>query len=94
MGIRRFNEEDKGCYRMENGRWLIMIKIFNSFDELKEHFNKIKVLRTFYQEIENTINDIENSKKIKYKYSNSITNLKIYIYVRKLGNKYILITNI
>lgn len=71
-----------------------MIKIFNSFDELKEHFNKIKVLRTFYQEIENTINDIENSKKIKYKYSNSITNLKIYIYVRKLGNKYILITNI
>lgn len=71
-----------------------MIKIFNSFDELKEHFKKIKVLRTFYQEIENTINDIENSKKIKYKYSNSITNLKIYIYVRKLGNKYILITNI
>lgn len=71
-----------------------MIKIFNSFDELKEHFNKIKVLRTFYQEIENTINDIENSKKIKYKYSNSITNLKKNIYVRKLGNKYILITNI
>lgn len=70
-----------------------MVKIFNSYYELKKHFEKISMPRPFRQEIEKVICNAGSSKKIKYKYSNSLTNLKIYIYIRKIGNKFLLITN-
>ena len=72
-----------------------MIKVFNSYYELKKHFEKNSMPKPLRHEIEKVICDAGSSKKIKYKYSNSLSDLKIHIYIRRIiGNKFLLITNI
>ena len=71
-----------------------MIKVFNSYYELKKHFEKNSMPKPLQHEVEKRINDMKDLKKIKYKYSNSVSNLKFYLYIRRMGNNFLLITNI
>lgn len=62
---------------------------FNTIEELKINIEKDEILKNFYSELEKSINKFP--KTIRYKHSNSVEKIKLFVFIRRICGKYYLI---
>lgn len=62
---------------------------FNTIEELKLYIEKNEVLKNYYPELKKSINEFPET--IRYKHSNSVKKIKLFIFIKRICGKYYLI---